>query len=177
MQLDTYRAVCRSERSTYYRVPLLSIHLSLPHRHQYVFLHNPPPLPLRASLDKRKTALFQCCSAIIQCSQACLGVTKQFAFSVCCSWYRYEFEKSARGRERGKEQAHRFSALCAAGYQPLFTLRIERCVVLWLLINLLLRVIHCRVKGRAHPMKDVLAASPWIKVTIWVVKAHSNMKL
>lgn len=139
VQLDTDQAACGSERSTY-DVPLKSLHLSLPNRHQKVLIHNPPPLPLRASLDKRKTALFQRCSAIIQCSQACLGVTKQFAFSVCCSWYRYEFEKSARGRERGKERAHRFSALRAAGYQLLFTLRIERCVVLRLLINLLLTV-------------------------------------
>lgn len=142
-----------------------SLHLSLPNRHQKVLIHNPHPLPLRASLDKRKTALFQRCSAIIQCSQACLGVTKQFAFSVCCSWYRYEFEKSARGRERGKERAHRFSALSAAGYQLLFTSRMERCVVLWLLINL---------KGKAHPVEDIQAASPWIKVSF---KAQSSRRL
>ncbi len=130
---------------------MLSLNLSLSHRHQYIFVHkSPPPLPLRDSLDKRKTTLFQRCSAIIQGSQACLGVTKQFAFSVCCSWYRYGFEKSARGRERGKERVYRFTAPSASCYQPLFTLRIERCVVLWLLISSLLRVLHSRVKGRAH---------------------------
>ncbi len=59
-------------------------------------------------------------------------------------------EKSARGRERGKERVYRFTAPSASCYQPLFTLRIERCVVLWLLISSLLRVLHSRVKGRAH---------------------------
>ncbi len=105
-------------------------------------------------------------------------MTKQFAFSVCCSWYRYGFEKSARGRERGKEWVYRFTAPSSSGYQLLFTLCIERCVVLWLLISSLLGVLHSRVKGRAHNWRTscVLLLESRLRFGLFELRAAGGWK-